>query len=116
MARPLRGILPAVLVVLAAACASTNTRAGTANPPITADELAQGRYTSVYDAVERLRPAWLRNLMGSYINGQRAPAADLRTTPVQGVAEIKLISSEEATTKYNARALAGNFLEIRTGE
>ena len=93
---------------------------------ITRDEIAATRLDNAYEAVQRLRPAFLRartiagstqNAGGStvvqdypvvYLDGLRKGGPDyLRTIPTREVAEIRYLSSTDATTRYGMNVPAG---------
>lgn len=80
---------------------------------ITADEIARSNATNAYEAVERLRPSFLRT-RGSqslqnqepptpmiYIDGMRyGPLATLASVPAIGIVSIQYLSAIEATQRF----------------
>lgn len=80
---------------------------------ITADEIAKSNATNAYEAVERLRPAFLRT-RGSqslqnqepptpmiYIDGMRyGPLQTLSSIPAIGIVSIQYLSAIEATQRF----------------
>ena len=80
---------------------------------ITADEIAKSNATNAYEAVERLRPAFLRT-RGSqslqnqvpptpmiYIDGMRyGPLQTLSSVPAIGIVSIQYLTAIEATQRY----------------
>ena len=80
---------------------------------ITADEIAKSNATNAYEAVERLRPAFLRT-RGSqslqnqepptpmvYIDGMRyGPLQTLTSVPAIGIVSIQYLNAIEATQRF----------------
>jgi ABC-type uncharacterized transport system auxiliary subunit len=80
---------------------------------ITADEIAKSNATNAYEAVERLRPAFLRT-RGSqsiqnqspptpmiYIDGMRyGPLQTLSSVPAIGIVSIQYLNAIEATQRF----------------
>jgi hypothetical protein len=80
---------------------------------ITADEIAKSNATNAYEAVERLRPAFLRT-RGSqsiqnqapptpmiYSDGMRyGPLQTLSSVPAIGIVSIQYLNAIEATQRY----------------
>jgi hypothetical protein len=80
---------------------------------ITADEIAKSNATNAYEAVERLRPAFLRT-RGSqslqnqepptpmiYIDGMRyGPLQTLSSVPAVGIVTIQYLNAIEATQRF----------------
>jgi hypothetical protein len=90
---------------------------------ITAAEIAQrSDLQNAYEAVQRLRSAWLRTRdIGSaargpapivvYIDGARASGLDdLRTLHVSMVVEMQKLSANDATTRYGTDHMSGAIL------
>ena len=80
---------------------------------ITADEIAKSNATNAYEAVERLRPAFLRT-RGSqsiqnpvpptpmiYVDGMRyGPLQTLASVPAIGIVSIQYLNAVEATQRF----------------
>jgi hypothetical protein len=80
---------------------------------ITADEIAKSNATNAYEAVERLRPAFLRT-RGSqslqnqepptamiYVDGMRyGPLQTLSSVPAMGIVSIQYLNAIEATQRF----------------
>lgn len=80
---------------------------------ITSEEIAKSNATNAYEAVERLRPAFLRT-RGSqslqnqepptamiYVDGMRyGPLATLSSVPTIGILSIQYLNAIEATQRY----------------
>jgi hypothetical protein len=83
------------------------------------DEVAA---TSAYDAILRLRPAWLRTRGGSegdirvYIDGVNAGDTQrLRVMSLDRVREMRRISASDATTRWGTGHTAGAIEVITRG-
>jgi hypothetical protein len=114
--------LGCLLAVFVAACASTN---GTNTPRrssnvITAEELAASSAKEALEAIELLRPQWLRTrgvaspaslqalVPAVYLNNQRLPElGNLRNFPAANIEEIRYLNSQDATTLYGTGNAAG---------
>ena len=108
--------LSAVCCVLLAACASSGGAAGPrrGGNTITAEELKEPALAGLntYDAIQRLRPNWLRergsssirqsgdNFPKAIINDVPYPLDYLKSVGVPEVTEMQFISASDATTKY----------------
>jgi hypothetical protein len=90
---------------------------------ITAAEIAErSDLQNAYEAVQRLRSAWLRTRdIGTptrgpapivvYIDGIKANALDdLRNIPVSMVVEMQKLSASDATTRYGTDHMSGAIL------
>ncbi len=98
-----------LITLTVAACASSGRGSGSVrrNPDlITLAELNDISDRSAYEAVERLRPRWLRGRGGrtglpGIIWDDRAYRFDiLRTMPIEQVGEMKFINAMDATTLW----------------
>lgn len=130
-----RSVLAAVMVA-AAACASSGTTAASASSQsnrdvITESELPTSGTESAYDAINRLRPEFLRvHPAQSYsmqadggasgpapapaliVNGQRAgELSDLRHIAATSVKSVRYYSIEQAKRKFGMQ-YAGGAIEI----
>jgi outer membrane cobalamin receptor len=120
---------PLILLFIActlAACASSGTRPTRSGDVITAEEIEGASVSTAYDAVARLRPAFLRGRGQSsiqnpgsdlpivYVNGLRSGPIDyLRNIPAQDVQEIRFVSATDATTRYGT-GHTGGVIEVIT--
>ena len=108
----------AVLAAVGAGSGCATNRAEASRPnergDITAFELEAGTFSSVYDAVSRLRPEWMRSLGGAFLMDTRLEMGELYRVPVAGISRIELISAEEATRRWGTRELSSRFLHIIT--
>jgi len=122
--RPGRALFGLACVSLLIACGTG--RAGPSRNPnlITSEELRALDVSNAYEAIERLRPMFLRTrgvtsataeapLPVIYIDGIRAGSPDvMRTLPVVDVQEIRYVSAADATTRYGTGHMGG-VIEIR---
>lgn len=111
------------LVLVLSACASggggNNSPRRSANV-ITQDELASVAQLDCLQAIQRLRPDWLRTRTGAspaiFVDGRESMSADvLRTVPVATVREIRFLSARDATTSYGTGYVSGAILIITGG-
>lgn len=123
--KPSRHVLPAMaLVVLLGACASSGTGSATSasRNVLTREDLLQTNAPSLYDAIRRLRPRWLRprgytstgqnEAVPVYRNNVRAGGLDyLVTVQVEAVEEVRYISASDATTRWGT-GHAGGAIEV----
>lgn len=105
--------IPGVLAVLAfAGCSAPAGSAPRPDDPITADELRSIVATTVLTAVRELRPQWLTRLEGAFLDGNPVSVRHLEEESLSGIAEIRLLTAEQATARYGTRSLSGSFLEV----
>jgi hypothetical protein len=118
--RPIR-IAVIGLTLLAAACASGGG-SGEGGPRrdrnlITSEELIQfSDVGTAYDAIQRLRPAWLRGRGGSsvrvFIDGlDMGDTRILRNYRAMAIRECRFISAADATTRWGT-GFSGGVIEI----
>lgn len=116
MTHPLQpsGAFGLLLVLLLVGCATTSA-GGTDRSkqgPITADELANVDASYVLDAIRILRPTW-RRIDGGFLDGMPVTPSELNGEPLHAIAEINLLSAEEAVAKYGVRAVTANYLDVK---
>lgn len=105
--------LVSILAVLTSAgCAASTASAPRSNASITADELRSSAATTVLTAVRDLRPQWLNRLEGAFLDGVPVSVRQLERESLSGIAEIRLLTAEQATARYGTRSLSGSFLEV----
>lgn len=129
LSRPLprRRFLGTVLVLagLAGGCATSGapeedgTTRGNQNH-IVQDELAALHQLSAYQAVERLRPRWLRSRLGRraqvVVGGTPGQELNvLQTIRATDVREMRFISASDATTRYGTGYDGGAILVTMKG-
>lgn len=123
----LRRIALAALVLLAAACATgpqgSDPTAGPRSPrnAVTYDQLAGTQQTSLYDALQRLQPSWLRppargfdQEIGVFLNGARVGGLEfLRQFPATQAQEVRYLDAravEAELTGNQSRGLGGAIM------
>ena len=122
--------LPVLLVLLfaAAACAvKSDTGSARSTDVLTAEELREVPVTSVYDAIRRLRPNWLRVRSAPtagnpvperpvvYVDGVRAGSVGiLRDMRREHVVRIEYLDPNDATNRYGTGHTGGALL-VATG-
>jgi hypothetical protein len=123
----IRRLALSALVLLASACASAPQGDDATTPPrtrgdaITYDQLAATQQTSLYDAIQRLQPSWLRppgrgfdTEIGVFLNGARVGGVDfLRQFPATQAQEVRYLTSravEAELTQNQSRGLAGAIM------
>ena len=111
--------LVAVAAVLGCASASANSGVHRAANLITADEIAGTNTTNAYEAVEKLRPAFLHShgtdlsrsdtgLPDVYLGVARyGDVNSLRNIPAMEVLEIRFYKGAEAATKFGMQNPTG---------
>jgi hypothetical protein len=116
----MRKALAALALVIAASCSQTSqTPAGARSSSnlLTAREIASTPAVDAYDAVQRLRPNFLRSRSTAstsnaypvvYVDGLRKGGVEyLRVIRAAEVAEIRYLSAIDATTRYGMNVEAG---------
>ena len=121
---------PALLVavpVLAVACATATQSEGdspvSSRSRIVAEDLVSTNELMLYEAVQRLRPMWLRHrgpttAMGTaplvvYVDNVRAGTAEfLRDISVESVREVQYIDARDATTRWGTGVAGGVILVL----
>ena len=143
-ARRLRMACVGAVVVLTAACSSPKSSASGGPKPgpnlITADEIARANVQNAYEAVQKLRPAMLRQRQiasadgqGGVRNGRSASGTavaagevlvymdntrlgdveQLRQISVASISAVRYFSASEAQTKWGS-GHAGGVIEVLT--
>jgi hypothetical protein len=103
---------------------STGAGARPSSDLLTQTEIGASAYsrTSTYEAIEKLRPAFLRERATStrdrngkssfqatlYVNGQRQESMEyLRAIPASEISEIRYLNWQDATARYGTNVPAG---------
>jgi len=124
------GVLCVAQVSLLSACAARSKDpspvASTSRDLITESELAEVDAINAYTAVQQLRPQWLRSrgpasfteptgtLPSVYADNMRLGGlAALQTISVSEIAEIRYISSRDATTRWGTGVIGGVIEIVR---
>lgn len=107
------------VVFACSACVAGTTGAGVdrIRDPVTPAELEETGLNNLYDALRRIRPAWLTNLGGVYTDGfQAAGRGDatewLRSTTPARVERIDVLSCEEKMTRFGGRCLNQQYIHV----
>ncbi len=111
------------VVILGSACASSGqpgqSRPRRSRTLITADELSELSVSSAYEAVRRLRPAWLQargrsGLPVVYRNNTRwgGDPRSLESIRIDDVTEMRFLSASDATTRYGTGFTGGVILVV----
>ena len=132
VAARLRLACAATIVVLGvAACASSSSSSASGGPKpspnlITADEIARVNVQNAYEAVQKLRPAMLRQRQVASANAQATgelliymdnnrlgDVEQLRQISASSIASLRYFSASEAQTKWGS-GHPGGVIEILT--
>ncbi len=111
------------VVVLSSACASSSqpdrSRPRRNRNLITAEELSGLPVATAYEAVRRLRPAWLQtrgrsSLPVVFRNNSRwgGDPRSLESIRIDSVAEMRYLSASDATTRYGTGFTGGVILVV----
>lgn len=116
------GLLSLLVAVTLSACgASTGRHASRERNLITAEEIAEVQVFTAWDAIQQLRPAFLRgrysmsadavSLPIVYVDGLRyGGAEELRRIRAVDVATIRFLSPSDATTRFGTGHTGGALL------
>ena len=123
-----RNLILSFSVLLLWGCASTQQAGSTASNRrnsnlITTEEVLGTSAKDAFEAVQLLRPQWLRTRgvssptsleaieVAVYVNGSRYGSVEnLRGVPAANVVEIRYLSATDATTLYGTGNLGGAIL------
>ena len=121
-------IVLAFLVAAAAGCCGQRTRSQPLTPAhdlIAADELAHSSEIYLYDAIRRLRPAFLKprgvaaygapetTVLTLYVDGQRMDSIDdLRRISCDEVLAVRFYEPQTANAKFAAHNNSGGAIEV----
>ncbi|HKJ92352.1 MAG TPA: hypothetical protein VJ957_04245 [Longimicrobiales bacterium] len=125
----IRFIVPLLAVALVGSCASAGAN-GASGPKrssdvITQEEIQQATgLSTAYDAVQRLRPQFLRlrgpgTITGSeglvvFVDGmQQGGIEELRRIDISQVKQIRYVNARDATTKYGT-GMSQGVIEVTT--
>ncbi len=116
-------ITAGVILLTLTGCASSGGSAGGggggSGNTISAENLAGVRDLTVFEAIQRLRPRWLRSRGGSplpivFVDGVRRGGPDeLKSIPANIVTGIRFIDGRMATTRYGA-GFGGGMIQVTT--
>ena len=116
------------LVLLVLGCASSGgsgSSASLSSGALTQADLLETDQATLYDAIQRLRPRWLRTRGTSFagqssvaqvfVDGsQRGDINVLRQIQVIGVTEVSFLSASDAATRFGTRANGVGAILVRT--
>jgi hypothetical protein len=111
----------ALALAVTAGCSSTTQGSGagprSSSNVLTQTEIAASRHVTAYEAVERLRPNFLRSRATSarqnaypdvFVDGiRRGSPETLKAIPAAEVSEIRYLTVQDATTRYGLNVPAG---------
>ena len=101
------------LLIALGGCAPAQAASGRSwRAPITRAELEASAAPTVLQAVQRLRPQWTARVVGGFLDNEPTSPGALNEEPVSAVAEIRLLTAEEATARFGTRALSGTYLYV----
>ena len=120
----------AVVAVLIACAPAATARSGGDPGLITTEQIAKSPATNAYDAIDGIRPIWLRSrgqntldpsqvtsantYAAVFVDGQRyGDINSLRSMPIYQIRRIRFMSGSDATTKYGTGYPAG-IIEVMT--
>ncbi|MEX2471449.1 MAG: hypothetical protein WEA34_04675, partial [Gemmatimonadota bacterium] len=108
------------------ACATTGgSGGGASSDTLTGEQLIEARHTDLLEAVQNLRPTWIRGRGANSINSSSevivflngAPygtVSDLRSIPLDAVVDVRFLSASEAGARYGTLAGSSGLLLVRT--
>jgi len=124
--RAMARLLALAAVLVLPGCAAYTAAGDGASPRRSSSVITEAEFDEVvtignlYDAIERLRSAWLRSRGGRsgypvvFVNGTRfGDIESLRSLQVGDVASARLMSAGDATTLYGTGYPAG-IIDVRT--
>lgn len=107
-------LLLVLLLVFVPACATGTGSGAASGDTLTQEDLSEYQNSDVYQALQRLKPTWLRYRGGEpevLVDGlRRGPVPVLRQIYVQNVGSITFLSPSEATNRYGTGFLHGAVL------
>ena len=121
----LRRLVSSGLLLLLLGCASSGeSSSGSTRDTLTQADLQETSEETLYEAIQRLRPRWLRargaNLEGRtlpqvFVDGSpRGDASVLRQIRVLDVTDVRFLSASDAATRYGTRAGTDGVILVRT--
>ncbi len=126
MRRAHASLVLGLFVLAACASAGSGSSARSSRAAITANEITAAQVRTAYEAVERLRPTWLRSRGLSsvrsgqqeypviFLNGNRyGLPPSLRDITATDVRSIVFIEPADATTRYGT-GYTGGIIDVRT--
>ena len=125
--RLLGGFALATLLVVSGACASTGSGSSGSGGAsvVTGQQLVETNRSDLYQALQSLRPQWLRSRGTTSLSGPTEVAVflndtpygtvrDLASIPIDAVADVRFLTATEAGGRYGTLAGSGGLILIRT--
>jgi len=120
-----RWAAPALMLLVLGCASPGETTSTSSSRTLTQADLLGTREATLYDAIQRLRPQWLRargaNLTGAsilpqvYLDGsERGDIFELRQIPVLDVTGVSFMSASDAATRFGTRAGTGGVILVLT--
>ena len=117
-------ILLAALTFAVAACATTPqgpSESDTAYYTLTSVEIEKANVPTAYEAVDRLRRKWFRDMTGQgdvvvYMNNQKLNTGgkeELRQIPAQDIASLEYLKGSDAVMRFGQDAKGGAIIVNR---
>ncbi len=122
----LGGVALMLVTMALAGCASSGSSSGGGSPnTLTRAQLVETRQSTLYQAIQTLRPNWLRargsnSLSGAsevslYVNGSPyGTVRDLNSISIDAVEDVRYMSASEAGARYGTTAGNSGLLLVRT--
>lgn len=120
------GTVILLLLLSAGGCASSGggSGGGSANS-LTREQLIETRQPSLYQAIQALRPRWLRARGAASLSGPTEVTVFLNETPygtvqnlssipIEAVQDVRYLSASEAGARYGTNAGNGGLILVRT--
>ena len=120
-----RWVSPALMLLVVGCASPGGVSTSSSSRTLTQAELETTREANLHDAIQRLRPQWLRERMSGlsgarrfaqvYLNGSpRGGIEFLRQISLQDVADVRFLSASDAANRYGTTAGTGGVIEVRT--
>ncbi len=113
------------LLVMVGCASAGEERAGSSRNTLTQADLLETSEANLFEAIQRLRPQWLRargsNFEGRaraptvFLDGSRRGEVDfLQQIHVSDVLDVRFLSSSDAATIYGTTTGTGGAIQVRT--
>jgi hypothetical protein len=124
--RLLGGFALATVLVASGACASTGSGgSGGSAGVVTGEQLMNTNRNDLYQAIQSIRPQWLRSRGTTSVTSPTQVAVflndspygtvrDLASIPIDAVADVRFLSATEAGGRYGTLAGSGGLILVRT--
>ena len=121
------GFALVAVLVASGACASTGSggSSGSTTGAITGQQLMDTNRNDLYQAIQSLRPQWLRSRGTTSVSAPTEVAVflndspygtvrDLASIPIDAVADVRFLTATEAGGRYGTLAGSGGLILVRT--